>query len=212
MKRIHWIALLLVAVFATGCATKPKSVAPRPEGTLAIVPFVNPLHDWQLLAGILPQGAEPVSTANMNFLDDQLSIVLETHLVTDYTRPELTRQCRDVVVFEEQGQPKTSAWKYWLGVGKCLPVDYLLVPMVLKFQERLGSDNGVTRPASVTMDLFLIDVKNERITRSRFEETQVGLSENLLTASKFFKRGGKWITAGKLAREGLDEKLSELGL
>ena len=67
-------------------------------------------------------------------------------------------------------------------------------------------------PASVALDFYLIDVKNERMIRSRYEETQESLIENLLTLQKFADRGGKWVTATRLASDGIEEKLMELGL
>ena len=47
---------------------------------------------------------------------------------------------------------------------------------------------------------------------ARYEETQVSLIENLFTARKFADRGGKWVTASRLASDGIEEKLTELGL
>ncbi len=68
--------------------------------------------------------------------------------------------------------------EYWLGVAKCAQADLLLVPQITHWRERVGSTSGVTTPASIAMDMYLIDVKNERLTRVRYEETQVSLSEN----------------------------------
>ncbi|GHV55345.1 hypothetical protein FACS1894206_09640 [Deltaproteobacteria bacterium] len=58
-----------------------------------------------------------------------------------------------------------------------------------------------------------MDIKNATLTsRSHFDETQAALADNLLDAGKFFARGGKWITATELAREGMVKAVKDLGL
>jgi hypothetical protein len=41
--------------------------------------------------------------------------------------------------------------------------------------------------------------------KGRFEETQKSLSENILEAKSFFKKGAKWLTADDLALYGVKE-------
>jgi len=43
-----------------------------------------------------------------------------------------------------------------------------------------------------------------------FDENQQALTENLLGIGKFFKRGGKWITAEALSKEGVEKGLDAL--
>lgn len=217
MRRVYLFmavsALCVSMLLTAGCGTSKRTAAvPRPEGTLAVAGFSNPVHNWQILAGYLEEEGKPVPEGTLPALDSLLVETLHRHQVFDFITPTAVLQCQEVVVFEESGLPKISAWKYWLGVGKCIQADMLLVPQVTYWRERDGGPNGVEAPASVALDFFLIDVKNERMTRARYEETQVGLSENLFTARKFMDRGGKWVTATRLASEGIEEKLTELGL
>ena len=105
------------------------------------------------------------------------------------------------------GEPMepASPLKYWVQVGECLKVDYLVVPTLIHWQQR--------RPAAVTMDMFVVDVAGETLlSRAHFEEIQAALSENLLAAPQFFSRGARWLTTEELAREGLAEMVKELGL
>lgn len=217
MQRIAKIIVLstlcLALLLAAGCGTKKRSAAvPRPDGKLAVAGFTNPTHNWQILAGYLDGEGKPVPDGTLETLDAILIDTLQQHQVFDYITPMAVKQCEEVVVFEESGLPKVSAWKYWLGVAKCIQADLLLVPQVTNWRERVGSTSGVESPASVAMDFYLIDVKNERLTRARYEETQEALIENLLSAKKFAARGGKWVTATRLASDGIEEKLMELGL
>ncbi len=217
MQRIAKIIVLstlcLILLMVAGCGTKSRTAAvPRPEGKLAVAGFTNPIYNWQILAGYLDEEGKPVPDGTLEALDAVLVDTLQRHQVFDYITPLAVRQCEEVVVFEESGLPKVSAWKYWLGVAKCIQADLLLVPQVTNWRERIGSTAGVESPASVALDFYLIDVKNERLTRARYEETQESLIENLLTAKKFASRGGQWVTATRLASDGIEEKLMELGL
>ncbi|WP_207264309.1 hypothetical protein [Desulfovibrio sp. Huiquan2017] len=203
------LGLLLMA----GCGTTSRTAAvPRPEGKLAVAGFTNPTYNWELLAGYLEEEGKPAPAGTIETLNMVLADTLQAHQVFDYITPDAVSQCEDVVVFEDSGKPKVSAWKYWLGVGKCIQADFLLVPQLTTWRERVGSNSGVETPASVAIDFYLIDVKNERMIRSRYEETQQSLLENLYNAKKFAARGGKWVTATRLAQDGIDEKLTELGL
>ncbi|WP_147820856.1 hypothetical protein [Salidesulfovibrio onnuriiensis] len=218
MKRFfHFASLAALALclfLLAGCGTpRPQATAPRPEGTLAIAGFTNPTNSWQLLAGYVPkEGAKPLSQEILLRLDGTLQDTLNAHGVVGYKPAAITRQCQDIVVFEEVGVPRMSAFKYWLGVGKCMAVEYLLVPQVIEWDERQGGDMGVEAPAAVVLDFFLINVKDETMIRAHFSETQESLTENIFKAKSFFKRGGKWVTAHELASEGIDQKLTELGL
>ncbi len=202
------LSLLMIA----GCGSKRPAAVPRPEGKLAVAGFTNPVYNWQILAGYLDQEGHPVPDGTLDALDSILVDALQRHQVFDYISPAAVEQCEDVVVFEESGLPKVSAWKYWLGVGKCIQADLLLVPQVTNWRERVGSTAGVEEPASVALDFYLIDVKQERMIRTRFEETQEALIDNLFTMKKFADRGGQWVTATRLASDGIEEKLMELGL
>jgi len=206
------LALCCLLLLAAGCASKSQPTAPRPEGKLGVAGFSNPIYNWEMLAGYLDVEGQPVPKGTKAELDKVLIDTLAKHQVFDYVNPVAVKQCEDVVVFEESGQPRLSAWKYWLGVAKCMQLDYLLVPQVTYWREREGSDAGVTTPASVALEFYLINVKQERMTRARYEETQQSLMENLLNAKKFASRGGKWVTAQRLASDGIDVKLTELGL
>jgi len=216
MKRIFLtfglIVLCLSLLMVAGCGTKRTAAVPRPEGKLAVAGFTNPTLNWEILAGYLDEEGHPAPDGTTEALDIVLLDALEKHQVFDYITPAAVEQCEEVVVFEESGLPKVSAWKYWLGVGKCIQADLLLVPQITNWRERVGSTAGVESPASVALDFYLIDVKNERMIRSRYEETQEALIDNLLTAKKFADRGGKWVTATRLASDGIEEKLMELGL
>lgn len=218
MKRLT--PLLLICVFAlatlSGCASKSEVVKlPRPVGTIAVAGFTNPVFNWELLAGYLPQEGKPIKKEVLQQLDDKMVGVLYRHGVTGFARPAITRQCQEIEVFENMGSRREAAFAYWVKVGECMTADYILVPQVLFWQDLRGMQKADfnIQPASVIIDLYLIDVNNKRIVRRfHFDETQQPLTENVLNAGTFFKRGGKWVKAMELADEALENGLTELGL
>ncbi|WP_432737010.1 hypothetical protein [Maridesulfovibrio sp. FT414] len=218
MKRLFPLLLTCVLAMATlsGCASKSEIVKlPRPVGTIAVAGFTNPVFNWELLAGYLPHEGQPIKKEVLQQLDDAMVEVLARHGVTGYARPAITRQCQEIEVFENMGSRREAAFAYWVKVGECMTADYILVPQVLFWQDLRGMQKADfnIQPASVLIDLYLIDVNNKSIVRRyHFDETQQPLSSNVLNAGTFFKRGGKWVKAMELADEALDNGLMELGL
>lgn len=211
MKRFAPLLFILLTVaMLAGCAERRIPPIERPEGVYAVAGVTSPRYDWQLLAGYLPMEGKGVSRDVLTALDATVVELLAEHGVTP---PANTRQCQEIVTFENTSGSRISALKYWVHVGECAKADYLVVPQLLYWQEREGSDWGVDRPAGVVMDVYIIDVNSGRLlARRHYDETQRPLSADLGNAGRHFERGGKWLTANELARYGLDRMLRELGL
>ncbi|MDR2825905.1 MAG: hypothetical protein LBV76_03800, partial [Deltaproteobacteria bacterium] len=127
----------------------------------------------------------------------------------DYVGIEKSYQCA-----KKASETKAaSAFEFWLDVGKCMNVEVILVPQLQAWQERDGSNLGAEHPAAVVMDFFLLDVQHQvLLARSRFDETQKALTSNILDIGKYINRGGKWVSAEELAKEGMTKAVRELGL
>lgn len=193
----------------SACAPKPITPQPRPLGNIAVAAFTAPKYNWELLAGYLPEEGKGVKQETLTRLDAALDQTLRSHGVKVSSTTASTRQCQEIVVFERAGKSRESAFAYWLGVGRCLPADFILVPQVLSWRELEGGGN----PAAVVLDLYLLDVKAERVvTRYHFDETQKALTDNLLDMGKFVRRKGEWVGAEVLAGEGIEAGLREMGL
>jgi hypothetical protein len=81
--------------------------------------------------------------------------------------------------------------------------------LVYRYQERLGGNFSVERPASVGFHAHLFD-DGRLVKMYRYDETQQALSENVLGFFTFLKRGGKWVPVSRLAAEGVEKALDEL--
>ena len=94
-----------------------------------------------------------------------------------------------------------------------MPDLLLLVPQVLNWHPREGSRAGVTRPAHVRVEFFLINARQGTILdRSVYDVEQTSLTSNLLEIGEFFKRQAGWATADELAREGMVKAVKDMTL
>ena len=206
LRLIPILALLILAA----CGPKAGPPVAIEPGQLAVAGFTNPQNTWELLAGCLPEKCILVEDEVLNRLDGMLGQTLRAAGKAEFIPPPVVRQCAELAMHQEAGTPRLAALKYWLAVGRCVPADYLLVPQLTFFQDK---DIENELPASVTMEFYLLDVRNGSIARRyTFDETQQPLLANLLDFGKFVSRGGKWVSAYELAGEGMRAAVRELGL
>lgn len=201
--------LLALVVFLLPACTTPRQ-PPVPVGDLkiAVAHYTQPLHIGDMLVGYLPDNVAPVDNSVLALLDGDLTGVLRSSSSKHFISNDRSRHCARITA-----GPRQSALRTWSAVGRCMGADLLVVPQLIEWRERKGGEVGVAIPAKVVMDTFIIDVTNEQlISRSRYDETQSALADNLLDTGKFFKRGGKWVNARDLAHEGMEKAVKELGL
>lgn len=91
-------------------------------------------------------------------------------------------------------------------LGRQEGVDAVLCGFIYAFRDRQGGDLSIEKPARVVFELNLIDTVNGAlIWQPHFKETQKTLAEDLFQIKKFFKRGGKWVTAEQMGRQALSD-------
>jgi hypothetical protein len=96
-------------------------------------------------------------------------------------------------------------------IGETVYADAVIAGRMLRFRERVGGDIGVKSPASVALVLDLVDVRRGDVVWSaRFDETQKGLSENILSLGDIRERGIRWLTAEQLAQDGVRKVVQQL--
>jgi hypothetical protein len=203
--------VLLMIFFCVACAKPVPQQAVSPAATLAVAHFIHPEQDWELMAGVLPEDPAAIAPEALGALDIQLVDTLGRLGSRTVLRPTQVRQCEENVTTDKERR-RFEAVEYWKAVGQCVQADYLLVPFVSRWQERDGGEWGVTRPASLTLDLYLIETKSGQTRRYHFEEEQRGLAENLLQGRRFVQRKGRWVTPQEIAAEAIEEGVRMLGL
>jgi hypothetical protein len=96
-------------------------------------------------------------------------------------------------------------------IGELVYADAVLTGRMLRYRERVGGDIGVQSPASVAFTIELIDVqRGDVVWSTRFDETQKGLSENILSLGDIRERGLRWLTAEQLAQDGVRKIINQL--
>lgn len=207
----RFIILIAAAMLLTMAACAPREPAPYPpeDAVVAVAGFSQPKHRWEMITNHITVEQQEIDRDVIEKLDSDLAALLrQSHQKIVY--PEMVRQCRDLVAADTRSE--SSAFHFWVQVGKCIPADYILVPFVFEWRERVGGSLGVQEPAAVVLELNLIDLQDLELQRFFFDERQYALLEDLSSAGKFFRRGGKWISARQLANEGLEQGIRELGL
>ena len=95
-----------------------------------------------------------------------------------------------------------------LEVAKQKGAGSLLVPVLLRYHELVGSKIAAASPASVVFHLHIIRVEDSKTSWSfTYDETQRPLSENVLEFNKLRKRGFKWVKAEQLLAEGIEKAM-----
>lgn len=106
---------------------------------------------------------------------------------------------------------ETSPVSTSIQMGKELKADFVMVGILFRFEERVGSSLGVEKPASVAFDLHIFRLRDGvRVWDGKFDETQKPLFDNLLQTGSFIRRKAQWLTAAELAEVGMEEMLKKL--
>jgi hypothetical protein len=202
-------AALCLFLLQAACSPQPVSLIPEDALRIGVAPFTQPLAVSDLLAGYIPEKIEEIDAAVLPRLDSYFAVILSRLEDRDFTGGEQALACSSSI----PKSPTLPALDYWTLVGECLKADLLLVPQIIHWRERKGGDFGVEEPAFVVMDVFLLNIRGKSmIARSRYDEKQRPLMDNLLELDKFIERRGRWVEAGQLAREGMFKAVKEFGL
>jgi hypothetical protein len=96
-------------------------------------------------------------------------------------------------------------------IGEKTGAGAVLTGVVTRYEEREGGPIGVRKPASVGFEVNLISTMDGTIIwHGQYAETQKSLSDDIGMFFIFLKRGGKWLTAEELARDGVKQVLKKL--
>jgi len=93
-------------------------------------------------------------------------------------------------------------------VAAQLGCNAVLTTSLHRYDERVGTQMGVSDPAAVAFSFRLFETESGRVLcQGRFEERQQSLMENILNIRQVRERGLVWLTAEELLRSGLQERM-----
>jgi len=95
-------------------------------------------------------------------------------------------------------------------VARKVQADALMRNLVFCYRERAGSAVAASMPAAISFHIHLFRTDSEKMVwMGKYEEEQVALSENLLTAVEFFRRGARWVRVEELAQDGMAKAMAD---
>lgn len=212
------LCVAFLVAFAAGCQPREQRPAEESPQVLTVESLVvlgfyplpssaqegqtvrSPLTGSMFIGGSVPQGIHQELTERVY---ERLSKDSSLYIVS----PEEARRA----LWAIKGASYEADEKELLRkLGESLGSDAVLAGHVYRWQERLGTDYAVSRPASVALELALLRVADGSIMwKSRFDKTQASLSENILDLNTFLKGKGRWMTAHELAAVGVSDLLDQ---
>ena len=212
-------AAALVALFA-GCQTYEQKAAEEEPHVLkvermAVVgfralpyyaqesePVRSRLTGSVFLGGLVPEGIHRELTDRLHERLEQYAVEL---VPPEEARKALWARGGDRYEADERDLLRKA--------GETLACDAVLAGHVYRWQERVGTDYAVSRPASVAFELALVRVADGSIIwKSRYDKTQASLSENILDFGTFLKGKGRWMTVDELAAVGISDLMDDFPL
>lgn len=213
---ITFLLTFLLLFTLASCSRQARNAAELPymlpaSYKVTVAPFTQPHDPYHLISGQIPENQGQIKRDELLALDRSLKNVLLQDTQRSYDFIPRSKMPPDWSKAHSSGQP--SALGRWIAYGRQQGAQLLLVPQVLDWHERQGSEAGVTNSAHVRVEFYLLNIEREGVqNRSIFEEKQVGLIDNLLTVGEFVKRRGQWVTATELSVEGMKKAVKDLGL
>lgn len=209
LNKLPITLLLLLSIVLGACSSKEHLLLPEADLSIGIVPFSQPGGTTDLMAGYISDTTPRIDARVFPLLDNDFADLLADMTDRRYIGLDKAAMC----IQKNPKNKNAAAFEYWVSIGNCMGVDILIVPQVLHWQERVGAELGAEKPASIAIDFFLLNVKSgELIARSRYDEKQRPLLENLMDINKFIERKGRWVSAATLAQEGMYKAIKEFGL
>jgi hypothetical protein len=224
LYRALYVAISLTLVLS-GCQSKPanmnssRGLAEIKVKRIALLPFIKGLYDISLgvpisrllycnIANLCSNTTEVTGNA-----DNQMTGFLHEALQGRYKAAlipvETVRASYSGLLKKPSADtPQSLA----LALGKELNANHVMVGIVWRYKERVGTAQASASPASVAFSLYLVNVEQGiPVWEAAFDRTQQALTDNLLNVKEFFSMGARWLTADELARFGLKQVLGETG-
>lgn len=210
--RLLFLSFLACTLLLAACQKRPAprvASAPAYHQKIGVLGFTQPVSNSQLIRGTLPEDQGRITPDTLVALDRILRDDL-TKTQRMYTYIPVDHMV-NATSYHESGRPQGLA--YWTEYANQHDIDLLFIPQILNWHQRQGSQAGVTNPAHVRAEFYLVNVKNGQIVKFvTFEEKQAGLVDNMLGMGDFLKRKGAWISAEELTQEAIVAAIKELGL
>ncbi|MBI2964168.1 MAG: hypothetical protein HYY35_10475 [Deltaproteobacteria bacterium] len=196
MKRL---AILLCLAMGCGRAvTPPVKVSARGEfpaiRTVAVLPVVAS-------ATTAGDAAAQAPAAVSRMLSDAAAL----HSQWSVVAAAQVRDALRAIPAAEDPEEKAGA------LAAAVQADAGLTAKIAHYRERVGSDYGISEPASVSVQVLATPAgRKQAAWRAEYTFTQEPLAYNLWNLWGVLRGGPRWLTADELARIGIEEAVDRL--
>ncbi len=195
VERLFFI-IIMILCFSLGCMTavKKPTVKIDADKKIAVVPFMNYADE------LVSKAPDSEEFQVDDYLTDRLIKQLAKRKFNNITiMPKVAKKSEKVFLVDQ--------------IKKNIPdgTDILILNRIFRFRERRGRNYAVAAPASVALDIRLVDVVTGKVIHHyEYNETQRSLSENILKINEFIKRKGRWVQAIELADFGVSKGVEKI--
>ena len=187
------IALLAAGIFS--CAQKNNKTAPLPA----------PKNGKVLLADIYLDANDVCPLCNryaqVCLIDENGQAGFSDALIEAFTQKSYGIVKGKIA---RTGKPDPESVRLYAQLAKKMGAKHLVMPVLYCWSERRGAALSSSQPARVGFHIHIYDPETSKeIWGGDFNEEQEPLSENILDVQTFISRGGKWVMARELAKEGV---------
>lgn len=217
--KIRQAMLCLLVLFAVSAGCHSREPAPEEGPQLLKIDRTAVFGFRPLPAYMAERGTVRSPLTGSVFISSSVPDGIHQEL-TDQVYERLSKKSSETLVSPDEtlktlwtirGTWKSDEKDLLREVGATLESDAVLAGHVYRWQERIGTDYAVSRPASVAFELALLNVADGSIIwKGKFDKTQASLSENILDLNTFLKGKGRWMTAYELAALGVSSLVDQL--
>ena len=211
MKTWKVITLLAALLFVMGCSggSHPYTTLPANlfSTRLVVLPFYAVRGEGAIVACPVcgkNNPAGPILPDARGTLTDMLVVGLQRRGYKVVPMSDVQEEILKVGEKKVKAYPIEAAKE----LSARLKAKLVVIGVVFEYRAREGSAYGVEKPAAVSFSLHLVDGKTGRILwKDSYSEIQEPLSEDVSNIGRFLKRKGKWVTAQRLAYDGMNTLL-----
>lgn len=192
---------LALLVFAAGCAASLRERS---------LPALSEPHERMTRVAVAPFSAATsrgVTLEDAALVSHQIAEALQARGLEVVPPGDVARAAGTAESAPATGSPEALARIVATRFG----AQALVTGRVDRYRGRVGGPAGSTSPASVGFDVVLHTApEGAPLWNATFDETQHGISDNLLNAFRYPGGGTRWLTVEELVRWGADEVAKRL--
>jgi hypothetical protein len=204
-----WTALAIASIGWAGCSARVPEEQRVPMELLAVYPVQLAPHaeppsgaasgkDEEEPERLPADAGEAVTAQIYRVLADQATFRFVPDLAVADALPAARGEGDDLV-------------SRAVALGHAVEADGVIIGRVSRFRERVGTEMGAKRPASVAFELALVDVGSGKVVwHGQFNRTQKALSSNLFDFWMFWRAGPHWFSARELAGLGVEKLFADM--